>query len=90
MTAAIGTFEIHLAWSDTVLVVNADQSALDVLLAAKLPIEPGCMTGGCGECMTQYVEGDIVHMDTCLNEIDRARYFCPCVSRARTRVVLAL
>lgn len=83
-------FEIHLAWSDRVLEVGANQSALDVLLAAGLPVEPGCMTGGCGECMTAYVEGDIEHMDTCLNESDRRRYFCPCVSRAATRVVLAL
>ena len=45
--------------------------------------------GGCGMCATAYVEGDIIHKDGCLNASDRERYFCPCVSRARTRVVLA-
>jgi ferredoxin len=84
------TFEIFLAWSEQTLEVPVSQSALDVLLAAGVPIEPGCMTGGCGECMTPYVEGDILHKDACLNETDRARYFCPCVSRAKTRIVLAL
>lgn len=82
-------FEIYLAWSERVLDVGADQSALDVLQAAGLPIEPGCMTGGCGECRTAYVQGDIVHMDTCLSEGERQHYFCPCVSRAMTRIVLA-
>jgi len=88
--AAAGTFEIHLVWSDKVLSVGPDQSALHVLLAANVPVEPGCMTGGCAECMTAYVEGDIVHRDSCLNEADRERYFCPCVSRAKTRIVLAM
>jgi ferredoxin len=84
-----GSFEIHLIWSDQILDITAGRSALEVLLEAKVPIEPGCMTGGCGECATPYLEGDIVHMDTCLNEADRKRYFCPCVSRAKTRIVLA-
>jgi hypothetical protein len=46
-----------------------------------VPVEPGCQTGGCGMCVTAYVEGDIIHKDTCLSVSDRERYFCPCVSR---------
>jgi len=83
-------FEIYLAWSDQRLTVGPEQTALEVLMAAGVPIEPGCMTGGCGECMTAYVEGDVVHKDTCLNAADRLRYFCPCVSRATSQIVLAL
>jgi len=37
-----------------------------------------------------YVEGDLIHKDTCLSVADRAHYFCPCVSRARSRIVLPL
>jgi hypothetical protein len=40
-------------------------------------------------CATAYVEGDIVHKDGCLNALDRERYFCPCVSRGKSRIVLA-
>ena len=54
-----------------------------------MAVEPGCQTGGCGMCVTAYVEGDIIHKDGCLSVFDRERYFCPCVSRARTRIVLA-
>jgi len=83
-------FEIHLAWSETTLAVSPGQSALEVLIAAGIPIEPGCQTGGCGMCATAYVEGDVVHKDACLTAEDRQRYFCPCVSRGHGRIVLAL
>lgn len=81
-------FAIVLAWSEVTLAVSPGETALQVMLAAGLPIEPGCGTGGCGTCVTEYVEGDIVHKDACLSPSDRARYFCPCVSRATTRIVL--
>lgn len=82
-------FEIYLAWSDVTLRVAPEKSALQVLLEAGVPIEPGCQTGGCGACATEFVEGDVVHKDACLSEADRQRSFCPCVSRAKSRIVLA-
>jgi vanillate monooxygenase ferredoxin subunit len=83
------TFEIYLVWSDTTLTVRPGQTALQALTEAGVAVEPGCQTGGCGMCVTAYVEGDIIHKDGCLGVFDRERYFCPCVSRARTRIVLA-
>lgn len=82
-------FEIYLVWSDRTLRIQAGQTALQVLLEAGVATSPGCLTGGCGECATAYVEGDIIHKDTCLNAADREYLFCPCVSRARTRIVIA-
>ncbi|MBS0244477.1 MAG: 2Fe-2S iron-sulfur cluster binding domain-containing protein [Proteobacteria bacterium] len=81
-------FEILLVWSGKTLVVSAEQSALEVLLAADVPIGPGCMTGGCGECATRYVEGDVIHKESCLTNFDRKTLFCPCVSRARGLLAL--
>ena len=66
------------------------RSALEVLIEAGIPIEPGSQTGGCGMCATAYVGGDVGHKDACLTAEDRKRYFCPCVSRGRGRIVLAL
>lgn len=83
-------FQIYLAWSDRTLHVGAEQTALEVLLTAGVPVEPGCTLGGCGMCMTEYVEGDVIHKDACLNASDRERHFCPCVSRAQSRIVLAV
>jgi vanillate O-demethylase ferredoxin subunit len=68
-----GAFEMQLAWSDRILVVNPDQTALAILLAEGFPVEPGCGAGGCGMCMTAYVDGDIVHKDACLSPSERAR-----------------
>lgn len=84
-----GSFEIFLVWTEKTLIVGPEETALDVMLRAGLPVEPGCRTGGCGECVTEYVEGDIDHKDACLQLADRRHYFCPCVSRARTRIVIA-
>lgn len=84
-----GAFEIYLAWSDRTLVVGAHESALEVLIREGVPVEPGCQTGGCGTCVTAFVEGDVIHKDACLAAGDRASLFCPCVSRAATRIVIA-
>jgi len=84
----VTAFEIWLVWSDVRLSIPDDRSALAVLLEAGVPIEPGCLTGGCGECATEYVEGDVEHKDACLSLEDRKRVFCPCVSRARGTLVL--
>ena len=88
--ASPGTFEILLAWQDVTLVVEPEQTALEVLVAHGIPIEPGCEHGACGMCATEYVEGDVVHKDAILSAYDHQHWFCPCVSRAKTRIVLAL
>jgi hypothetical protein len=66
--------------SDRRLRVGRDATALAVLLAAGVPIEPGCQTGGCGSGVLAFVEGNLIHKDTFLSVADRARHFCPCVS----------
>jgi vanillate O-demethylase ferredoxin subunit len=81
-------FEILLVWSETTILVASDQTALAVLLKAGVPVEPGCMTGGCGSCATRYIDGDVIHKDACLSASDREQEFCPCVSRARGVLVL--
>jgi len=83
-------FYIYLAYSDKTLIVDSEQTALQVLVDAGVDIEPGCMLGGCGMCATDFVEGDLIHKDICLNGAERETHFCPCVSRAGTRVVLPL
>ena len=86
--AAPEPFEIYLVWADTTLSVGAHETALEVLIAAGVPVQPSCRSGYCGECAMPYIEGDLVHKDSCLNSGDREYMFCPCVSRAQTRIVL--
>ncbi len=82
-------FETYLAWSDRALTVRPGQSALQALIDAGVAVEPRCQTGGCGMCVTAHVEGDIIQRDNYLSASDRERYFCPCASRAKTRIILA-
>ncbi len=89
-TTATSDCEIWLVWSDRKIEVPAGTSILDALLAAGVPVEPGCRVGSCGECVMDYVEGDIVHKDSCLSAQDRSHRFCPCVSLARGTLVLPL
>ncbi|MCB1522346.1 MAG: 2Fe-2S iron-sulfur cluster binding domain-containing protein [Hyphomicrobiaceae bacterium] len=84
------TFELELVWSDVVLTVPAGRSALDVLAAAGVAIEAGCGHGSCGTCATEFVEGEVIHRDTCLSVADREHEFCPCISRGRGRIILPL
>ncbi len=81
-------FEIWLVWSDRRLTVAPGQTVLAVLEAAGVPVEPGCLSGGCGGCATPYVEGNLIHKDSCLSASERNRLFCPCVSRAEGTLVL--
>ena len=60
-------FDIYLACSERSVRVEADTTALAALIAAGIPVEPGCLTGGCGSCMLAYVEGDLIHKDVCLS-----------------------
>lgn len=83
-------FEIFLVWSEKILRVPADKTALDVLQEAGVPVDKGCENGECGTCSTEYVEGDVIHRDTCLTAATREYEFCPCVSRAKGRLVLPL
>lgn len=83
-------FEIFLVWSERTLHVPAGRSALDVLQEAGVAVDKGCENGECGTCSTEYVEGDVIHRDTCLTAATREHEFCPCVSRAKGRLVLPL
>lgn len=81
-------FEIWLVWSERTLHVPADRTALTVLQEAGVPVDMGCEHGDRGTCATEFVEGEVIHKDTCLSAAAREHEFCPCVSRAKGRLVL--
>lgn len=76
-------FEIWLVWSDRRLKVDPGMSALDVLLLAGVPIEPGGRTLACGECATDYIEGDVIHKDACVSGKERAAVLSMRLTRPR-------
>lgn len=77
--------ELKLARSGKTLTVSPDETVLEALLTAGIPMSSSCEQGTCGECALKVCAGEIEHRDRFLSEKARARgdIMLPCVSRAR-------
>jgi len=65
-TAAHLAFTVHLQRSGRSLVVPADSSILEVLLAAGIEVPFSCCDGICGTCQTRVLAGRPDHRDDVL------------------------
>lgn len=86
-------FELELRRSGTTLTVGTDQTMLQALARAGVPVLSSCRQGLCGTCETPVLEGVPDHRDSVLDESGRAAGDCVlvCVSRSRSeRLVLDL
>jgi vanillate O-demethylase ferredoxin subunit len=86
-------FEGELARSGKRLVVEPDQSLMDVLNANSPGLPFSCTQGICGSCVTRVVAGIPDHRDAILTDAERAAgdKMCVCVGRAKSaRLVLDL
>ena len=86
-------FEVYLQASDLTVAVGPDQSILERVEDAGIPVLSSCQEGTCGTCETDVVEGDLAHRDSVLTEADRAsgETMMICVSRCKgKRLVLDL
>lgn len=91
-TGVAQPLEVELRRSGVTLAVRADQSILDAVEQAGVPVQSDCRVGNCGSCVVKVLEGEPVHADNTLTERERSQgRFCPCVSRASSqRLVLDL
>lgn len=88
-----GAFEIHLAQRDLTLVVQPEQSILQVLHDAGVEVPFSCSEGVCGTCLTKVKEGEPDHWDMYLTPEEQEKGDCMmvCVSRSKSpRLVLDL
>ena len=79
--------------SRTTVDVPAEQSVLEALENAGVPVLASCRRGVCGSCEVRVVDGRPEHLDSVLppGEADELGVMYPCVSRSRdARLVLAL
>lgn len=79
-------FELHLLSSGQVVHVAANQTAVQALVAAGVPVDTSCEQGICGTCLTVVKSGVPDHRDAFLMPEERAANNCfmPCCSRALT------
>jgi ferredoxin-NADP reductase len=86
-------FEVELASSGDVITVTPDQSVLEALEDAGVPILSSCREGICGTCETGVISGTPDHRDSLLSdeEKEESATMLVCVSRACSpRLVLDL
>jgi len=79
--------------SGVTIEITPDESILEVLEAAEIPVLGSCYEGVCGTCETRVLAGTPDHRDSVLTEAERAagEVMMVCVSRSRTeRLVLDL
>ena len=76
---------VELKRSGRTVQVAPDQSILDAIQASGVDAPAACRTGTCGTCAVKVLEGEPVHRDSVLTEVDRTtgRKMCICVSRAQ-------
>ncbi|KWF24846.1 PDR/VanB family oxidoreductase [Burkholderia pseudomultivorans] len=86
-------FEVQIASSGRVVVVEQNESVVQALARAGILIDTSCEQGVCGTCITRVLAGEPDHADICLTPDERAAndQFVPCCSRSKSpRLVLDL
>lgn len=83
-------FVLQLVRSQRDIVVPVGESALACLQAVGIEVDCSCEVGVCGSCRTAVLAGQPDHRDSVLDADERAtnNVFMPCVSRARTAVLV--
>jgi ferredoxin len=78
----VDAFSVHLHRTGRTIRVRSDQTVLDALLGAGVPVESMCRNGLCGTCQTRVLSGDIDHRDSFLTDEQHAtnQYMIVCVS----------
>jgi ferredoxin-NADP reductase len=77
-------FRATLTTAGRQLAVSAEETLLEALERAGLPVPSQCRGGICGECRTPVSAGRVDHRDLVLSAEEKAagRWIMPCVSRA--------
>ena len=83
-----GSFMLKIASTGTLIEVAPDQSIVDALTNAGVPIETSCQSGLCGTCKVRYLEGEVDHHDYILDQADQKQWLTACVSRAKSPLLV--
>lgn len=77
-------FEVHLRRTGITVQVAADQSIVRAIELAGHRVPTSCLSGLCGACKVNYLEGVVDHRDYILSDADKAQCMTLCVSRAKS------
>ncbi len=80
-------FEVRLVRSGATIQVGPDQTIVRAIELSGRRVPTSCLSGLCGACKVDYVDGEVDHRDYILDESERARCLTVCVSRARSKTL---
>ena len=80
-------FTAILARSEQEMTVAANQTLLEALEAANMPINSSCRVGGCGACELKVLAGEVNHLDNYYSPVEKAEQnrILACISRAKNQ-----
>ena len=79
-----GTFEVRLARAGISVTVQPDQSIVRAIELAGHRVPTSCLSGLCGACKVDYLEGEVDHRDFILSDEEKSRSLTVCCSRAKS------
>ncbi len=83
-----GSFEVLLAHKGVRVQVQPEQTIIRAMELAGLRVPTSCLSGLCGSCKTNYLEGDVEHNDYILSDEEHKTCMTLCVSRARSPLLV--
>lgn len=78
-----GSFEVKLARSGGSVLVAPEQTIVRALELVGHKIPTSCLSGLCGTCKVDYLEGEVDHQDYILSDEEKKYCITVCVSRAK-------
>ena len=82
------SFEVRLARTGITVPVLPDQSIVRAIELAGHRVPTSCLSGLCGSCKVDYLEGEVEHNDYILSDEEKTRCLTLCVSRARSPMLV--
>ena len=79
-----GEFEVHLKRTGITVQVSVDQSIVRAIELAGHRVPTSCLSGLCGACKVNYLEGEVDHRDYILSDAEKTQCMTLCVSRAKS------
>ncbi len=83
-----GGFEVLLAKKGIRIRVQPEQTIVRAIELAGLRVPTSCLSGLCGACKTDYLEGEVEHHDYILSDEEHRHCMTLCVSRARSPLLV--
>lgn len=82
--APAGSFEVKLARTGITIQVLPEQTIVRAIELAGHRVPTSCLSGLCGACKVDYLDGEVDHQDYILSDEEKQRCLTVCCSRARS------